>query len=253
MTETTNLAGKKVLIVVTEDWAFLLHRLPIGLALRDAGADVVIVARVRGDADRIRAAGLRVAPIRLERSGRNPLCDLRTLGDLIKLYRRERPDLVHHVALKPVLYGSIAAWITGIPAVVNALGGMGFLFIETSPTARILRGAVQVLFRLLMNRHNSRMILQNPDDMDLLADAAKVRRDRLVLIRGSGVDIDEYKTRHAGRRTGDRSLRIPHAARQRHCRTRRGRSTFTKPRRRNPNPACRPDRRQPGVYFRKKS
>lgn len=193
MTETTDLAGKKVLIVVTEDWAFLLHRLPIGLALRDAGADVVIAARVRADADRIRAAGLRVAPIRLERSGRNPLYDLRTLCDLIKLYRRERPDLVHHVALKPVLYGSIAAWLTGVPAIVNALGGMGFLFIATSPTARILRSTVQVLFRLLMNRRNSRMILQNPDDMNLLADAAKVRRDRLVLIRGSGVDIDEYK------------------------------------------------------------
>lgn len=193
MTETTDLAGKKVLIVVTEDWAFLLHRLPIGLALRDAGADVVIAARVRADADRIRAASLRVAPIRLERSGRNPLYDLRTLCDLIKLYRRERPDLVHHVALKPVLYGSIAAWITGVPAIVNALGGMGFLFIATSPAARFLRGTVQVLFRLLMNRRNSRMILQNPDDMNLLADAAKVRRDRLVLIRGSGVNIDEYK------------------------------------------------------------
>jgi glycosyltransferase involved in cell wall biosynthesis len=193
VTETTDLAGKKVLIVVTEDWAFLLHRLPIGLALRDAGADVVVAARVRADADRIRATGLRVAPIRLERSGRNPVYDLRTLCDLVKLYRRERPDLVHHVALKPVLYGSIAAWFTGVPAIVNALGGMGFLFIATSPTARILRGAVQVLFRLLMNRRNTRMILQNPDDMNLLSDAAKVHRDRLVLIRGSGVDIDEYK------------------------------------------------------------
>jgi len=193
VTEATDLAGKKVLIVVTEDWAFLLHRLPIGLALRDAGADVVVAARVRADADRIRAAGLGVAPIRLERSGRNPVYDLRTLCDLVKLYRRERPDLVHHVALKPVLYGSIAAWFTGVPAIVNALGGMGFLFIATSPTARILRGAVQVLFRLLMNRRNTRMILQNPDDMNLLSDAAKVRRDRLVLIRGSGVDIDEYR------------------------------------------------------------
>lgn len=193
MTETASLAGKKILIVVTEDWAFLLHRLPIGLALRDAGADVVIAARVREDADRIRAAGLRVAPIRLERSGRNPLYDLQTLWDLIKLYRHERPDLVHHVALKPALYGSIAAWITGIPAAVNALGGMGFLFIASSPTARALRSVIQLLFRVLMNRRNTRMILQNPDDMNLLADAAKVRRDHLVLIRGSGVDVNEYK------------------------------------------------------------
>lgn len=192
MTDTTSLAGKKVLMVVTEDWAFLLHRLPIGRALRDAGADVVIAARVREDADRIRASGLRVAPIGLERSGRNPVDDLRTLRDLIKLYRRERPDLVHHVALKPVLYGSIAAWITGVPAVVNALGGMGFLFIANSPAARVLRSVIQLLFRVILNRRNSRMILQNEDDMDLLADTAKVRRDRLVLIRGSGVDTDAY-------------------------------------------------------------
>ncbi len=192
VTGTASLAGKKVLIVVTEDWAFLLHRLPIGRALRDAGADVVIAARVRDDAERIRAAGLRVAPIRLERSGRNALYDLRTVVDLIKLYRRERPNLVHHVALKPVLYGSIAAWITRVPAVVNALGGMGFLFIANSPAARALRSVIQLLFRVILNRRNSRMILQNPDDMNLLTEAAKVRRDRLVLIRGSGVDIDDY-------------------------------------------------------------
>ncbi len=193
VTKAGDFAGRKVLIVVTEDWAFLQHRLPIGRALRDAGADVVIAARVRADADRIRAAGLRVAPIRLARSGRNPLYDLLTLYDLIKLYRRERPDVAHHVALKPVLYGSVAAWLTGIPSIVNALGGMGFLFIATSPAARVLRGAVQILYRLLLNRRNTRVILQNPDDMAQLADAAKVRRDRLTLIRGSGVDIDHYK------------------------------------------------------------
>ena len=104
-----SLAGRKLLFLVSEDWYFCSHRLPIARAARDAGADVIVATRVRDHAKRIEAEGFTLIPLELSRSGRNPFQDLRTLAALIRLYRRERPDIVHHVALKPALYGSLAA------------------------------------------------------------------------------------------------------------------------------------------------
>jgi glycosyltransferase involved in cell wall biosynthesis len=187
------LAGRKILILVSEDWYFCSHRLPVGEALREAGADVVVVTRIRDHAGPIRAAGLRLRPTQLDRSGVNPLHDRKTIAELLRIYREERPDIVHHVALKPTLYGAYCARRTGVPVVINALGGLGFLFMARSLPARLLRRAVRVCLRLLLNRPNSRTILQNRDDIELLIRKAGVTRDNIVLIRGSGVDIERFK------------------------------------------------------------
>ena len=187
------LAGRKVLMLVSEDWYLCSHRLPVGRALREAGADVVVVTRIRDHAEPIRAAGLRLRPTQLDRSGVNPLHDRETIGELLRIYREERPDIVHHVALKPTLYGAFCAARTGVPLVVNALGGLGFLFMARSLRARVLRRGVRFCLRLLLNRPNSRTILQNRDDIGLLVAKAGVRPDNIVLIRGSGVDVDRFR------------------------------------------------------------
>lgn len=189
----SSLAGRKILILVSEDWYFCSHRLPIGIALKKAGADVVIVTRVRDHAGPILDAGLRLRETQLDRSGLNPLHDRKTIAELLEIYREEKPDLVHHVALKPTLYGAYCAWRTGVPAVVNALGGMGFLFLARSLPARAIRSVVRLLMRSLLNRPNSRTILQNRDDIDLLTQRIGVRPDNICLIRGSGVDTEKFK------------------------------------------------------------
>ena len=121
------LAGRKILYLVSEDWYFVSHRLALGRAARDAGAEVVVATRVRDHGDAIEAAGLRLAPIEIDRSGINPWRDVATIREITALYRRERPDIVHHVALKPILYGGVAAWRAKVPRVVNAVAGMGFI------------------------------------------------------------------------------------------------------------------------------
>ncbi|MEC8201618.1 MAG: glycosyltransferase, partial [Pseudomonadota bacterium] len=126
------LAGRKIIYLVSEDWYFCSHRLALGVALKKAGADVVVATQINDHRAEIEAAGLRVAPITMQRSGRNPIADLATIQQITRLYRREKPDLVHHVALKPILYGGIAAKRAGVPAVVNAVAGMGFMFISKS-------------------------------------------------------------------------------------------------------------------------
>ena len=187
------LAGRKVLILVSEDWYFCSHRLPVGKALREAGADVVVVTRIRDHAEPIRAAGLRLRPTQLDRSGVNPLHDRATIAELLRIYREERPDIVHHVALKPTLYGAYCAWRTGVPVVINALGGLGFLFMARSFRARLLRGVVRKLLGLLLNRPNSRTILQNQDDVNLLVEKVGVTPGNIIMIRGSGVDTEKFK------------------------------------------------------------
>jgi len=186
------LDGKTILFLVSEDWYFCSHRLPIARAARDAGARVMVACRVKDHADVIRGEGFHLYPITLNRSGRNPLADLASILELRALYMETMPDLVHQVALKPVLYGSIAAWMTGVPKVVNAMAGLGFLFISTGLFARLVRPIVATMFRLLLNKQNTRLIVQNPDDRALFANAVGVAPENIVVIRGSGVDVDRY-------------------------------------------------------------
>ncbi len=187
------LAGRRLLILVSEDWYFCSHRLPLGRALHAAGADVVVACRVRDHGDVIRDAGLRLAPIGLDRSGLNPVRDLATVHEILQLYRREKPDIVHHVALKPTLYGSLCAWLTGVPNVINALGGLGYMFASDAPAAQLLQPFVRFALCRLLNRRNTRTILQNPDDMRLFENSLGIRRDNLAMIRGAGVDMEHFR------------------------------------------------------------
>lgn len=187
------MAKPRLLFLVTEDWYFVSHRLPLALAARDAGYEVTVVTRVREHGETIRAAGLKLIPFAWSRRGMNPLRELVVLLRLVALYRRENPDLVHHVALKPVLYGSLAArMIGGHLCVVNAIAGMGFVFSSRTRLARLLRPLVVRAFRMLVGGRGRLLILQNPDDLRLLVEAKVIAADQVRLVRGSGVDPQRF-------------------------------------------------------------
>lgn len=186
-------AEPKILYLVTEDWVFCTHRLPLARAALARGYEVVVLTRVQEHGERIRAAGLRLIPIKLRRRSINPFKEIMAICELVRIYVREKPDLVHHVALKPVLYGSIAARIAGVKAQVNALIGLGYVFIAEGLRVALIRKIVMLFFRLAFAHKNSRVIFQNPEDLQIFVDRGVVSRDKSVLIRGSGVDI-EYLT-----------------------------------------------------------
>ncbi len=183
---------QKLLFFVTEDWYFCSHRLPLAIAAKEAGYDVSVVTHVSSHGEQITAAGLTLIPVDLSRRGMNPLAEMRLIGRLISIYRLQHPDIVHHVALKPVLYGTIAAFFAKVHVVINALAGLGFLFTSPKFKARFLRPAVKQIFRLLLNRQNSRVILQNPDDVATLVAGGVLSQERITLIRGSGVDPRQF-------------------------------------------------------------
>jgi glycosyltransferase involved in cell wall biosynthesis len=182
----------RLLYLVSEDWYFCSHRLPLAVAARSSGFEVTVATRVSSYAEQIRSAGLALEPIALARYGHNPWRELHSLAQIIGIYRRVRPDLAHHVAVKPVLYGSIAARMAHTPAVVNAIAGLGYVVSSSDLRARVLRPAIHSAYRLLLNRHGSRLIVQNPDDVAALTQNRLVDPGRVVMIRGSGVDTAHF-------------------------------------------------------------
>ncbi len=177
----------RLLFLVTEDHYFCSHRLPIARAALAAGYEVAVACRVRAHAGIIREAGIVLHPLRrLSRGGTNPWGEMAALNEITGLYRQLRPDLVHHVALKPVIYGSIAARRTGVPRVVNALAGLGYVFSSPDLKARAARPLVHAVLRGLLQRRGWRVILQNRDDAQQLG-VANAR-----VIAGSGVDLSAF-------------------------------------------------------------
>ena len=181
-------AKPRLAMLLTEDWFFCSHFLERAIAAREAGYEVAVLANDNGRAAEIRAAGFAFRAIPLRRQGLNPLREIGVVWAILAIYREIRPDLVHQIALKPLLYGSIAARLAGIRAVVNAPVGMGFVFTSASLKSRLLRPLVRLALRLLLNPPGGKVVFENGDDLaSLVADRAVRARDA-VLIRGAGVD-----------------------------------------------------------------
>jgi glycosyltransferase involved in cell wall biosynthesis len=182
----------KLLYLVTEDWYFWSHRLPMALAAQQAGFAVGVATRVAEHGERILAAGFALHPLRWRRGSNGPLANLAAIAEIARLYRRERPRLVHHVALKPAVLGGIAAFLAGVPAVVNAVTGFGFVAASPSLRARLLRRPMSLALAHLVERANSRVIVQNADDRDLLTRLNPAAAGRIAIIRGSGIDLAKF-------------------------------------------------------------
>jgi glycosyltransferase involved in cell wall biosynthesis len=181
------------MFLVTEDWYFVSHRLELAIAARRAGYDVVVATRVDRHGKRITDAGFALRAVAFNRGGLNPLEELRTLVHLVRLYRREAPDIVHHVALKPVIYGSLVARIVGIRGVVNALAGLGYVFSSVGLRAKMLRWIIKPVLKFALGARNTRLIVQNSDDRERIVTEGLASVGSIRLIRGSGVDPDAYR------------------------------------------------------------
>ncbi|HWI25966.1 MAG TPA: glycosyltransferase family 4 protein [Stellaceae bacterium] len=182
----------RLLYLVTEDWYFWSHRLPMAKAAQRAGFAVGVATRVAEHGERIRGEGFALHPLNWRRGSTGPLASLAAIAEIARLYRRERPRIVHHVALKPAVLGSVAALLAGVPAVVNAVTGFGFVAASPSLYARLLRKPVSLALAHLIERANSRVIVQNEDDRRLLIALNPAAEPRIGVIRGSGIDLGRF-------------------------------------------------------------
>jgi len=185
------LSGRHVCYTVNADWFFLSHRHQVAKAAQELGAKVSVVAGDYGHSDRIIADGMRFVPLKISRAGRSPFNNLQTLVSLRRIYKRLQPDLVHHVSLKPVVFGSLIARWLGTPSVVNAVSGLGYSF-RVDDSSDAIEKVIRILLKLASRHPNGRFILQNPDDCRLFLEEGLTTRHQLTLIRGSGVDCSAF-------------------------------------------------------------
>jgi glycosyltransferase involved in cell wall biosynthesis len=192
MREAATYKKPKLLFVVTEDWYFCSHRLPLAVGAIEAGFDVAIATRITDHRDVIQKAGIEIHSWNVSRGSTNVFTELKALFKLLKIYREAKPDLVHQVALKPVLYGSFIAKMVGPKKIVNALGGMGFVFSNEKKNTQRLRTFILSGFKWLLCNKGSVLILQNPEDCALMVDEAGVDAESIRLIRGAGVNVQQF-------------------------------------------------------------
>jgi glycosyltransferase involved in cell wall biosynthesis len=182
----------RLLLLVTEDWYFWSHRLDLARAVRDAGYEVFVATRLKDHGKRIEDEGFRLLPIRLLRRNRRPLRELLAVFELARLYRRVGPDIVHHVAMKPILYGSWAARIARVPAVVNAFAGLGHVFSAAGLGTKLMRFFLKPALKSALALPCSRVVFQNAEDAEELIRAGVVSPRQAAVIPGSGVDVSKF-------------------------------------------------------------
>jgi len=181
----------RLLYVVTEDWYFLSHRLPMARAASAAGFEVHVATNLGNDADDIAREGFVVHPVRFVRGRLSPFLSIGTILALRRLRRDIAPVIVHHVALQASVLGVVAAFARG-GANVYAITGLGHTFIAPSGKARFMRSVIRLLLRFGLNRRRAIGLVQNPDDRDMLAELG-VKPDHIVVIPGSGIDADRLR------------------------------------------------------------
>jgi glycosyltransferase involved in cell wall biosynthesis len=182
----------KIIYLVNVDWFFLSHRLPIALEVLKTGAEVWVITANTGRKEEIESYGFRFVDFPFSRRGTNLLFEILKLPRLYKLYKKIKPDLVHHVTIKPVIYGSLVARRLENVKVVNAITGMGFSFSEDEKATKI-SALVKKAYRIALNNKNVRVIFQNEKDLEVFLNEQLIEKDQATLIRGSGVNCSLFK------------------------------------------------------------
>lgn len=188
----TTAVGRRLSFVVNEVSFFLSHRLPLALAMQAEGYEVWVLAPESPNKSDLLKVGIRFYPMPMSRQGMNPWHELQTLFALYRSLREINPSLVHLITMKPVLYGGMACRLARIPGVVSALSGLGSVFISGGWRARLRETLVGWGLRLALAHRNQCALFQNPDDLELFVSRGWVKPTRTALIKGSGVDPDQF-------------------------------------------------------------
>lgn len=182
---------KKLFIVVHQDYFFLSHRLPIGLAAQEAGYEVTVVAGNTGAMEKVRKYGFKTIDIPINKAGMNIKEELSTFRSLYKIFRKEKPDIVHLVGLKIILWGSLACRLARVKAMVSAVCGLGVLFDEQHIHSLTTRSILKVL-RITHKKKRLAVIFQNNDDKAIFLKAKIMKEEQCAFTNGSGINLQDY-------------------------------------------------------------
>ena len=171
--------NKKILYLITEDWFFCSHFLERALAAKNLGYEIIVCSKENKDKKKIQEYGIKFQEIKFNRKNINPFYELIVLIKIIYIYRKFSPDIVHHIAFKPIIYGSIAAKINNIRSVLNAPVGMGFVFTSDSMKAKFIRPLIKFLLKNLLSssankKKKNKVVFENQDDLNYFVNIGAV-------------------------------------------------------------------------------
>jgi len=182
-------SATRILFVVNEDWAFNSHFLDRALAAKNNGFIVGLATRCTRDTKTIENLGISVFPVNMSRRGLNPLREVVVILRLAMIYRQFRPNILHHVALKPIVVGTIASNFLRDVRIVNAPIGMGYIYSSTDKKARVIRPIFSFIFKKVLGARGSHVIIENSDDFKYLVEKKFVKSTNISLICGAGVNL----------------------------------------------------------------
>lgn len=183
----------RILLFANTTWYLYNFRLGLARAARQAGHEVILVGPPDEYGQRLIQMGFCWVPLALRRRGLNPLVESATLLRCVRLYRRLKPDLVHHFTVKPVVYGTHAARLAGIRRVVNSVAGLGHAFLQRGMRGQVLRALAAVLYRSALRHEFTRTVFENPTDLLEFVRLGLVPQPQAIVVPGSGLDLDRYR------------------------------------------------------------
>ncbi len=183
---------KKIVLVANSGWYIYNFRLDLIKDIKDAGYDLNIITPFDDYVKIIRNENYNHKEWKLSRKSINPIKEIKSIIDLIKIYKEIKPDIVHHFTIKSCLYGTIAAKISNVNNVVNAITGLGHVFVGRNITTKILRKALLPIYRIIFRSRRSNIIFQNEDDLQEFVKLKITKKKSSHLIQGSGVDTEKF-------------------------------------------------------------
>lgn len=190
---------KRLMFLVTEDWFFVLHRLPLARAAMRAGYEVIVATRVCTCREQIEKEGIKLIHMNWKRGSRSPVDGIYSLWKVASLYRAYKPDIIHHVSIKPVFIGTLASALVGSTntcAIINNFTGMGTLFISNRLSDKLLRWVIVTTLGMLFKIRRAHQLVENEDDKDLLIHELNLNTDDVSVIHSVGVDMHRYLPTH---------------------------------------------------------
>ncbi|MFY7697264.1 MAG: glycosyltransferase family 4 protein [Legionella sp.] len=184
--------NKRLLLVVNTVTFFISHRLEIAKAAQKNGYEIHIAAPRCPKVQFLYDQGFIYHELSLSRSGKNIFAECKVLFVLYRLFKQLSPLLVHLITIKPAIYGGIAARLARVGGVVIAVSGLGFIYITDDLKAKLLRSILTRLYRFIFAKKNLRILFQNPADRDILIPPTSFARKKVVMVRGSGVNLNTY-------------------------------------------------------------
>ncbi len=190
---------RKLLFIVNVDWFFISHRLPIARAALSDGFEVHVATVITDEKNKLESMGFVVHPINLIRGKSNPLQFCWNFLEIFRLLHREKPDVLHLVTIKPIIFGGIASRLLRLKRVIISISGLGFIFVSKGKIANVRRTLVKLAFKASLSYKGAHIIFQNSDDRDFISNLVGLRPFAWTMIRGSGVDLEIWKPNYTRR------------------------------------------------------